>query len=78
MALEKELETYRKMLPTLLQDQGKFVVICGEEVLGTFVDYGDALSAGYKKYGLKPFLVKKIEEVETPQRFTRDFPLCRT
>jgi len=72
MALEQELATYREKLPELLEHRGKYVVICGKEVIGTFNDYEDALQAGYRQCGLDPFLVKKIEEVESVQNFTRD------
>ena len=34
MALEKELETYRRKLQELLADEGKFVLIQGDEVAG--------------------------------------------
>jgi hypothetical protein len=36
MALEKELETFNRELPTLLDQEGKFVVICGDQVVGVF------------------------------------------
>ncbi len=78
-SLEKELETYKKNLPSLIADEGKFVVIQGSEILGVFGTYEDALTAGYKKFGIKPFLVKKIMAVEQVQYFTRDIvEPCRT
>ncbi len=70
--LQTELNTYRHRLPDLLAEQGKFVVIHGEEILGTFVAYEDALSAGYANYKLEPFLVKKISVVE-PVNFSSRF-----
>ena len=72
MALEKEIETYNRELPNLLAEQGKFVLICGDVVVGTFVSYEDALKIGYEKCGVKPFLVKKIQSVEQVQYFSRD------
>ena len=72
MMYEKELETYRAKLPALLvNDAGKYAVIKGEELLGTFSTYEDALQAGYTKYGLTPFLVKQINVTEQVQNFTR-------
>lgn len=62
--LQTELATYRDRLTELLKDQGKFVVIHENEILDTFTSYEDALAAGYKAYGLKAFLVKKISVVE--------------
>lgn len=78
--LEKELETFRANVQDWLSvNNGKYVVISGTEVLGIFGDYSDALQHGYSKCGLTPFLVKKIEAIETTQRFTRNlrFP-CPT
>jgi hypothetical protein len=60
--LEKELRTYRRLLPTLLADQGKYAVIHGDELAGTWGTYEDALQAAYTAFGLNPFLVKRIEE----------------
>jgi hypothetical protein len=80
MALEKEIETYNRELPKLVDSEGKFVVIQGENVLGVFTSYEDALRIGYEKCGLKPFLVKKIQTIEQVQFFSRDlsFDPCLT
>ncbi len=76
-ALKQELETYKRALPKLLNDQGKFVLISGDEVVGVYTAYEDALSIGYEKFGIKPFLIKKIESVDCLQYFSRDI-LCHT
>ena len=60
MALEKEIETYRRELPNLLGNEGKFVVVENDKIIGTFSSYEDALKIGYEKCGLKPFLVKTV------------------
>ena len=70
--LEKEIETYNRELPRLLADEGKYVVIQDNNVIGTYVSYEDALKTGYEKCGLKPFLVKKIQAVEQVQYCSRD------
>ena len=76
--LKKELETYDKRRPELIGDsEGKFVLIHGEDVVGTWDTYEDALKAGYQQFGLAPFLVKQISGVEAVQFLTRDVPLCR-
>jgi hypothetical protein len=62
--LEKELETYRQKLPAMLLEEGKFALIHGNQVVGTFDTYADALSEGYKLFKLDPFLVKQIQAVE--------------
>lgn len=72
MALEKELATFQRELPNLLAEEGKFVVVSGDEVMGTYTSYEDALKIGYEKCGLKPFLVKKIQAIEQVQYFSRD------
>lgn len=73
MALEKELKTYQEKLGELLEHQGKYVVICGDQVVGFFNDYEDALTAGYKSCGVDvEFLVKKVEQDETVHFFRRD------
>ena len=77
MALDRELETYQKELPSLLQDEGKYVLICQDEIGGTYDTYEDAIKFGYEKYNLKRFLVKKIQAVEQVQYFTRHIDPCR-
>jgi hypothetical protein len=75
--LTAELATYRAKLPELLADEGKFALVSGGDVLGVFDSYADALSQGYERVGLKPFLVKKIASFETAAYFTRDMTgLC--
>jgi hypothetical protein len=71
MALEKELETYKSKLPDLKANEGKFVLIQGDQVVDTFTSYEDALKEGYKQFGLKPFLVKQILTIEPVFCFTR-------
>lgn len=79
LALEKELETYKNRLDELLDQEGKFVVIYQDDVIGIYSDYEDALNVGYEKCGTTPFLVKKIEAIETINYFTRDLPQqCHT
>ena len=78
MALEKELSVYNTNLIDLLPSEGKFVVIRGENIAGiSFDTYDDALSFGYEKYGLEPFLVKQVARAEPIHYFSRDLPACR-
>jgi hypothetical protein len=79
MALEKEIETYNRELARLTDQEGKFVVIQGDAVIGVYVSYEDALKLAYEKCGLNSFLVKKIQSVEQVQFFSRDlgFEPCR-
>jgi hypothetical protein len=54
------------------ENEGKYVAIKGDDVIGPFPDYESALSAAYDRFGLEGFMVKKIERVETVLEFTRD------
>jgi hypothetical protein len=65
MALEKELETYKKNLADLKgQHEGKYVLIHGEQVVDTFSTYEDAIKSGYQQFKNDPFLVKKVHVME--------------
>lgn len=76
-ALRTELETYQRLVPTLLQSEGRFALIAGEDLLGIFDTYSDALAEGYRSRGLSPFLVKRISSVEAISFFSRDLrPTC--
>ena len=72
MALETELGAFRKKHPSLLKDEGRFALVHESYVEGTYDTYRDALKAGYTKFHLEPFLVKKIETVESVIRFNRE------
>jgi len=78
MALEKELQTYRERLPELFADEGKFVLVHDQEMVGIYAAYEDAIQEGYNRFGLSPFLVRKIESIEHVQFVTRDLAECRT
>ena len=71
MALERELATYKSKLPELKEHEGKFVLIHGENVIGTFTSYEDAIKDGYEKFKLNPFLVKRIQAFEQAQFVSR-------
>lgn len=72
MALEREMATYQANLMDILSSEGRFVVIKGDEILGMWDFYEEALEAGYDEYGLEPFLVKKIQQSEPVYHFSRD------
>jgi hypothetical protein len=71
MALETELATYKAKLEELKAQEGKYVLIHGNDVIDTFSSYDDALKAGYAAVGLKPFLVKQIQGVENAHFIAR-------
>lgn len=71
MALEKELATYHTKLPTMKEQEGKFVLIRGENVIDFFSTYEDAIKAGYQQFKLEPFLVKRVHATEPVFFITR-------
>jgi hypothetical protein len=79
MVLERELATYKRGLPRLMGNAGKFVLIHGDEVSGVWQTYQDALQEGFRVFGLEPFLVKQIQAVDIVHHMTRDIkPLCQS
>jgi len=77
MALEKELSTYRRELEKIQPDQeGKFILIKGDNVVALYDTYSDALRTGYEKFGLEPFLVKQLNTIEKVHFFTRELSVC--
>lgn len=77
MALEKELEVYKRRLPELLPDEGKFVLIHGDDVVQAYNNYEDAITEGYSRFKLEPFLVKQIQMIEQVQ-FISHFAPCHS
>jgi hypothetical protein len=76
---DKELETYDLQKESLLSaHEGQFVLIQGDKVAGIWDTYKDALEAGYREFGLTPFLVKQIRGVERVQFFTRSIVPCQS
>lgn len=62
--LETELETFRNGVAGWADHAGEFVLIKGKEAEGFYSSYSDAVQAGYQKFDLEPFLVKKISVME--------------
>lgn len=69
--LEKELATYASRRAEFANEEGRYVVIAGEQVIGIYDTYQDALSSGYKSVKLEPFLVKQISSIEGVANFSR-------
>lgn len=68
--LATELTTYEQSLNSLVAThEGKFVLVHGDSVLGTFDSQFDAVTAGYRDLGNVPFLVKQVVRAETPLSF---------
>jgi hypothetical protein len=77
VALERELEVYKSKLPELLANEGKYVLIHGDDVVDTYGTYEDAIKEGYAKFKLAPFLVKQIQSIEQIHFISRLLP-CPT
>jgi hypothetical protein len=74
MSLETEIKTYEEKLPELLANEGKFVLIHNDQVAGFFDTYADAIQAGYERFELNPFLVKRVAALEQVQFVTIGVP----
>ena len=75
VALEQELEAFRRELPGLLADpatRGAFALVAGETVVGLYPTFEAALAAGYDRIGLAPFLVREVTDHQEPRYFSRN------
>jgi len=76
MPLEREIATYHRNLRELLADEGKFVVIHGDEVAGMRDTVDDALQLGYDRFLSEQFLVRQISQHEKVMTFPRSIRPC--
>ena len=75
--LEKEVKTFEQNLPDLLKtDTGKFALVKGTRIIGTFAAMTDALSYGYEKYKKQAFFVREISPTQEPLDFTYHRLFC--
>jgi hypothetical protein len=77
---DHERATYeRHKANLLLSGEGRYVVIRDDEVVGPLESYGEALRAGYARFGLDhPFFVKQVWAEEPAVMVTRDILPCPT
>ncbi|HTU21509.1 MAG TPA: hypothetical protein VMG10_25955 [Gemmataceae bacterium] len=73
MTLERESATYQRELDRLIREgeAGRFALIRDAEIISVWDTYGDAIQAGYDRFGLEPFMVKQILRHERPVVITR-------
>lgn len=71
--LKLENETYSKHLTELIaSSEGRYALVVGERLIGTYETYADAVQQGYKEAGLEvPFLVRKVSLVGDSAHFSR-------
>jgi hypothetical protein len=73
MPLDKEMATFERELPTLLQTmRGKFVLIHGESIDSSWKTEDEAYTAGCERFGTDEFLVMLVEEHEPPLSVFQD------
>jgi hypothetical protein len=60
-AIAEEIATYRARLPEMVREhEGEIVLIKGTDVVGFFPDDSSAEWEGYRRFGIAPFLVKRV------------------
>lgn len=74
---DREQAAYAQRKPDLLgSSEGQYVVLVGQELLGPFATYGEALRAGYRHFGRGPLYVKRVVAVEPVAEVTRHIAPC--
>jgi hypothetical protein len=74
--LEKEIETYDNRLPELLKDEGKFVLIVEEQIVGIFDTFEETMKAGYSRFRSQPFLARQISKTDPIIKSSRSVRPC--
>lgn len=62
---DRERRTYEREKENLLQWEGQYVVICGDEILGHWPSQSEAYRVGRRTYGSRLFMLRPIERHET-------------
>jgi hypothetical protein len=77
--LRTELQTYRDLLPLMLNGHdGQYVVIKDTQTVHFSQTYQEALNWAYETFGLDHFFVKKVAQDQDVAHFMRDLGPCRT
>ena len=71
MVLDREFQTYKSRLHEWVEHEGKFVLIKGEDVVGFYDTYADALKVGYDRFKLEAFFIKRVQQMEPTANFSR-------
>lgn len=70
MVLETEVAFYNSQKKDWLQHyEGKFALIKGRELLGTYTTWEEAFNDGVQKLGNVPFLIRQVQEKEEIVQF---------
>jgi hypothetical protein len=63
MPLEQELTYFQANKADLLAHHaGKFALIHGLNLVGTYTSFGEAFEEGVKQFGIEPFLVQHVSD----------------
>lgn len=63
--LEQERSFYQEKLEEwLFQFPNKFVLIKGQELIGTFSSSSEALAEGVRRFGLTSFLIRQVQDAQ--------------
>jgi hypothetical protein len=76
MALEKEVATYRRLHSSLVPQEGRFVLIHGDDLIGTYPTLEEALADGYERFRNEPFLARQITAHDKAIIFSRSIRPC--
>lgn len=69
MVLDEELNFFKSQYKELLKHyENQFVLIVGNELLGTFTTDLEAYEAGLGQVGNKPFLIKQVAKTDDIER----------
>lgn len=69
LALQTELNFFEShKREWLARYEGKFLLIKGEELIDSFSSMEDAYKDGVRRFGIEPFFIKKLVQVDTPNR----------
>ncbi len=60
VTFEQAVRTFDEHRPEWSGHLGKYVLIHGSTVVNFYSAYDDAIQAGYEKFGIEPFLVRRI------------------
>jgi hypothetical protein len=78
LGFDSEEAAYARLKPELLRSaEGRYVVLVGDELVGPVATYGEALRAGYRRFGRGPLYVKRVLAEEPVDEVSRDITLCR-
>jgi hypothetical protein len=72
--LEIETLTFEQKLPELVKtDKEKYVLIKGDQIIGTYTALSDALKFGYEKFRDQSFFVRQIFATPQPLNFANNY-----